>query len=90
MFHQNLVSISVPMGGYLKYTKLLEGMYVTKGQVLCVVEDQQHSIAGRLPLAKAKIGYAKSEFERQKSSIGARPAAIKYINLHNQNTIHYR
>ena len=37
---QNLVSISVPMGGYLKYTKLLEGMYVTKGQVLCVVEDQ--------------------------------------------------
>jgi hypothetical protein len=49
-----------------------------------------HSIAGRLPLAKAKIGYAKSEFERQKSSIGARPAAIKYINLHNQNTIHYR
>ena len=34
---QNLVSISVPMGGYLKYTKLLEGMYVTKGQVLCVV-----------------------------------------------------
>jgi cobalt-zinc-cadmium efflux system membrane fusion protein len=38
---QNLVSISVPMGGYLKYTKLLEGMYITKGQVLCVVEDQQ-------------------------------------------------
>jgi hypothetical protein len=30
-------------------------MYVTKGQVLCVVEDQQFSIAGRLPLAKAKM-----------------------------------
>jgi len=64
---QNLVSISVPMGGYLKYTKLLEGMYVTKGQVLCVVEDQQYiQLQEDYLLAKAKIGYAKSEFERQK------------------------
>ena len=64
---QNLVSISVPMGGYLKYTKLLEGMYVTKGQVLCVVEDQQYiQLQEDYLLAKAKIGYAKAEFERQK------------------------
>ncbi|MFE3867796.1 efflux RND transporter periplasmic adaptor subunit [Flavobacterium sp. LS2P90] len=64
---QNLVSISVPMGGYLKYTKLLEGMYVTKGQVLCVVEDQQYiQLQEDYLLAKAKIGYAKSEYERQK------------------------
>ncbi|MFV5703194.1 efflux RND transporter periplasmic adaptor subunit [Flavobacterium sp. XS2P12] len=64
---QNLVSISVPMGGYLKYTKLLEGMYVTKGQVLCVVEDQRYiQLQEDYLLAKAKIGYAKAEFERQK------------------------
>ena len=64
---QNLVSISVPMGGYLKHTKLLEGMYVTKGQVLCIVEDQQYiQLQEDYLLAKAKIGYAKSEFERQK------------------------
>ncbi|SDH12320.1 membrane fusion protein, cobalt-zinc-cadmium efflux system [Flavobacterium omnivorum] len=64
---QNLVSISVPMGGYLKYTKLLEGMHVTKGQVLCVVEDQQYiQLQEDYLLAKAKIGYAKAEFERQK------------------------
>jgi cobalt-zinc-cadmium efflux system membrane fusion protein len=64
---QNLVSISVPMGGYLKNTKLLEGMYVTKGQVLCVVEDQQYiQLQEDYLLAKAKIGYAKAEFERQK------------------------
>nr|WP_309757365.1 efflux RND transporter periplasmic adaptor subunit [Flavobacterium sp.] len=64
---QNLVSISVPMGGYLKYTKLLEGMYVTKGQVLCVVEDQQYiQLQEDYLLAKSKIGYAKAEFERQK------------------------
>jgi cobalt-zinc-cadmium efflux system membrane fusion protein len=64
---QNLVSISVPMGGYLKYTKLLEGMYVTKGQVLCVVEDQQYiQLQEDYLLAKAKIGYAKAEYERQR------------------------
>jgi cobalt-zinc-cadmium efflux system membrane fusion protein len=64
---QNLVSVSVPMGGYLKSTKLLEGMYVTKGQVLCVVEDQQYiQLQEDYLLAKAKIGYAKAEFERQK------------------------
>lgn len=64
---QSLVSISVPMGGYLKYTNLLEGMHVVKGQVLGVVEDQQYiQLQEDYLLAKAKIGYAKSEFERQK------------------------
>ncbi|MFV8355777.1 efflux RND transporter periplasmic adaptor subunit [Flavobacterium sp. XS1P32] len=64
---QNLVSVSVPMGGYLKSTRLLEGMHVTKGQVLCVVEDQQYiQLQEDYLLAKAKIGYAKAEFERQK------------------------
>jgi len=64
---QNLVSISVPMGGYLKSTKLLEGMHVTKGQVLCVVEDEKYiQLQEDYLLAKSKIGYAKAEFERQK------------------------
>jgi cobalt-zinc-cadmium efflux system membrane fusion protein len=64
---QNLVSISVPMGGYLKSTKLLEGMYVTKGQVLCVVEDEKYiQLQEDYLLAKSKIGYAKAEFERQR------------------------
>jgi cobalt-zinc-cadmium efflux system membrane fusion protein len=54
------------MGGYLKYTDLLEGMHVSKGQVLCTVEDQQYIQLQDYLLAKA-IGYAKAEFERQKS-----------------------
>jgi len=64
---QNLVSISVPMGGYLKSTSLLQGMHVTKGEILCVVEDQQYiQLQEDYLLAKAKIVYAKAEFERQK------------------------
>ncbi|MFV8352983.1 efflux RND transporter periplasmic adaptor subunit [Flavobacterium sp. XS2P14] len=79
---QNLVSISVPMGGYLKYTKLLEGMYVTKGQVLCVVEDQQYiQLQEDYLLAKAKIGYAKSEFERQKELNRSKASSDKVYQL---------
>ena len=31
---QNMVSISVPLGGYLKTSKLLPGMHVNKGEVV--------------------------------------------------------
>ncbi len=64
---QNLVSISVPSGGYLKRTNLLEGVYVSKGQVLCIIEDKQFiQMQEDYLMAKAKIGYAKAEYERQK------------------------
>jgi cobalt-zinc-cadmium efflux system membrane fusion protein len=39
---QNMVSISVPLGGYLKTTSLLPGMHVNKGQVIAQMEDQQY------------------------------------------------
>ena len=38
---QNMVSISFPLGGYLKSSKLLPGMHVRKGEVLAVMEDAQ-------------------------------------------------
>ena len=38
---QNMVSVSFPLGGYLKSTKLLPGMQVRKGEVLAVMEDAQ-------------------------------------------------
>ena len=64
---QNLVSISVPSGGYLKTTSLLEGMHVNKGQVLCTIEDKQFlQMQEDYLMARAKIGYAKAEYERQK------------------------
>ena len=35
----NIVSISIPMGGYLKKTSLIPGMLVKKGNLLAVMED---------------------------------------------------
>src|SRR5690348_355199 len=36
---QQLVSVSVPLGGFLKNTELLQGSHVTKGQVIATIEN---------------------------------------------------
>jgi cobalt-zinc-cadmium efflux system membrane fusion protein len=64
---QNMVSISVPMGGYLKNTKLLPGMHVNKGEVIATIEDQQYiQLQQDYLLTKSKIAFSKLEYERQK------------------------
>ena len=64
---QNMISVSVPMGGYLKYTKLLPGMHVNKGEVIAVMEDQQYiQLQQDFLLAKARLNFAASEYQRQK------------------------
>ncbi|RZJ68004.1 MAG: efflux RND transporter periplasmic adaptor subunit [Flavobacterium sp.] len=64
---QNMVSISVPMGGYLKKTKLLPGMHVNKGEVIATIEDQQYiQLQQDYLLTKSKIAFSKLEYERQK------------------------
>lgn len=64
---QNMVSISIPLGGYLKSTKLLTGMHVNKGESIAVIEDQQYiQLQQDFLTAKAKLIYAKQDFERQR------------------------
>jgi membrane fusion protein, heavy metal efflux system len=64
---QNMVSISVPLGGYVRSAKLLPGMPVSKGQVLAVIEDQQYiQIQQDYLTAKAQLAYSESDFKRQK------------------------
>jgi len=64
---QNIVSVSFPLGGYLKNTKLLPGVHVSKGEVIAIMEDpaliqlQQDYL-----VARAKLQYSEKEFERQK------------------------
>jgi membrane fusion protein, heavy metal efflux system len=64
---QNLVIVSVPMGGYLKSTSLLPGMPVRKGQVVAKIEDQQYiQLQQDYLTAKAKVAYLEKEYERQR------------------------
>lgn len=64
---QNMVSISVPLGGYLKTTQLLPGMHVNKGDVIAIVEDQQYiQLQQDYLLTKSKLDYSQLEYNRQK------------------------
>lgn len=63
---QNLVSVSVPLGGYLRSTKLLPGMHVNKGEIIAVMEDQQYiQLQQDYLVSKAKLVYAEKESTRQ-------------------------
>ena len=64
---QNMVSISVPLGGYLKTSKLLPGMHVNKGEVLAIMEDQQYiQLQQDYLMAKVKLSQLEKEYARQK------------------------
>ena len=63
---QNLVSVSVPLGGYLAKTHLLPGMHVNKGEIIAVMQDQQYiQMQQDYLVSKAKLLYAEKEFTRQ-------------------------
>lgn len=65
---QNTVSISAPLGGYLKSTKLLPGMQIKKGEVLAVLEDQQYiQLQQDYLTAKAQFRMSEGEYGRQKT-----------------------
>ncbi|GAB4465019.1 MAG: CusA/CzcA family heavy metal efflux RND transporter [Thermoflexibacter sp.] len=63
---QNLVSISIPMGGFIKNTGMLQGVKVKKGQVLAVVENPDFIQLQQDYLdTQSKLEYAQAEYERQ-------------------------
>jgi len=64
---QNMISVSVPMGGYLKYTKLLPGMHIGKGEVIAIMEDQQYiQLQQDYLTARARLNFMANEYQRQK------------------------
>ncbi|MCF3107621.1 efflux RND transporter periplasmic adaptor subunit [Niabella sp. CC-SYL272] len=64
---QNIISVSTPLGGYLKSTRLLPGMKVTKGAVIAIVENPQFVQLQQAYLeAKSKLHFASLDYDRQK------------------------
>ncbi len=63
---QNLVSISVPMGGFVKNTGVLQGLKVKKGQVLAVIENPDFIQLQQDYLdTQSKLEFAEAEYQRQ-------------------------
>ena len=77
---QNMVSISVPLGGYLKTSKLLPGMHVNKGEVVAVMEDQQYiQLQQDYLTAKVKLVMFEKEFIRQKELNASQASSDKML-----------
>ena len=77
---QNMVSISVPLGGYLKTSKLLPGMHVNKGEVVAVMEDQQYiQLQQDFLTSKVKQVMLEKEFARQKELNASQATSDKML-----------
>ncbi len=89
---QNLVSISAPTSGYIKSTKMLQGMYVKQGQIVATLSNpelltlQQDLVEARGQLLenKSQQQYLELDLQRQKElqdeDINAKKAWQKAIS----------
>ena len=65
---QQLVSISAPLGGFLKSTGLLQGSRVKKGQLIATIENLEFiQIQQDYLEAKGNFEFAKADYERQQT-----------------------
>jgi len=77
---QNIVSISFPLGGYLKTTKLLPGMPVRKGEAIGVLEDPQYiQLQQDYLSAKIKQEQLQKEFTRQQELNAGKASSDKVL-----------
>jgi hypothetical protein len=77
---QNLVSISAPLGGYLRSTDLLPGMEVQKGQTLAIMEDPRFiQLQQDYLVAEGKVAMLTQDFERQKALNASKTSSDKVL-----------
>ncbi|MCF8255412.1 MAG: efflux RND transporter periplasmic adaptor subunit [Bacteroidia bacterium] len=75
---QNMVSVSMPLGGYLKSTKLLPGMHFNKGEVIAIMQDPKYiELQQDFLIARSKLDLLKKEFERQKDLNASKASSDK-------------
>ena len=62
---QNLATVCMPMGGFIKSTSLMPGNVVKKGQPLAILENQEYvDIQQAYVEAKNNLEYAEAEYQR--------------------------
>ncbi|NCT17898.1 MAG: efflux RND transporter periplasmic adaptor subunit [Flavobacteriaceae bacterium CG_4_8_14_3_um_filter_34_10] len=67
---ENKASVSAYFEGYVKEINLLPGQEIIKGQVLFTLENPNYiQIQEDFLVAKARLGYLKSDYERQKELV---------------------
>ncbi|WP_206022579.1 efflux RND transporter periplasmic adaptor subunit [Pseudoflavitalea sp. G-6-1-2] len=63
---QQMLSVSAPMGGFLRSSEMLQGKYVRKGELIATLEDPAYLQLQQDYLESAsQLDFLKAEFERQ-------------------------
>ena len=79
---QNLISVSIPMGGYLKSTNLLPGSLVKQGQEIATLEDQKYiQLQQDYLIAKVKLNTVEKQFFRQQELNQSKAASDKVFQM---------
>jgi cobalt-zinc-cadmium efflux system membrane fusion protein len=77
---QNIISVNFALGGFLKSTKLIPGMRISKGEVIAVMEDQNIiQLQQDYLLSQSKLILAKGEYERQRTLFDANAGTSKLM-----------
>ena len=77
---QSIISLSFPLGGYVKSTRLLPGAAVRKGQVLAELEDMQFiQLQQDYLVAKERFALAQAEYSRQKDLNASKASSDKVM-----------
>lgn len=79
---QNLVSLSKPLGGYVRKINVLPGENVHKGQTLAILENQQFiQLQQDYLTTKAKLNYASLDLNRQRDLNEGKAASDKVYQM---------
>lgn len=77
---QKMVNVSVPMGGYVKVTKPLQGAWVKQGELLAVLENLDYIQMQQDYLdLRVQLDYARTEFARQEALSRENVNALKTL-----------
>ncbi len=74
----NLVSITTPMGGYVRTVKVYTGQRVSKGEVLITMSDPAYiQLQQDFLVSKSKLVYLQQEYNRQKALSESQASSVK-------------
>lgn len=83
---QNLVTISAPLGGFIKSTELLQGMRVKKGQTIVTLEHPDYiQLQEDYLLAKNQLEFLELEYKRQEELGKENVNSAKSLQLSKSN-----
>ncbi len=83
---QNLVTISAPLGGFIKSTELLQGMSVKKGQPIVTLEHPDYiQLQEDYLLTKNQLEFLELEYKRQEELSKENVNSAKSLQLSKSN-----